>query len=100
MEQARHAFRENHLAEILRDQAASWRLGRDLDQYLSAIEARISAIASEQERDAAIEWLSWARAYRQNIDPLMKPLTVPATRKPSPEDRKPFLEGWSPYAPS
>jgi hypothetical protein len=63
------------------------------------MEARIAAIASQQERDAAMEWLNWARAYRQSIDPLMRPLAVPVTRKPLPEDLKPFLEGWNPYTP-
>lgn len=99
MEQARHAFRENQLAEVLRAQAANWRLGQGLDEYLLAMETKIAVIASKQAQDAAMEWLNWARGYRQNIDPLMKPLAVPATRKPSPEDLKPFLEGWSPYTP-
>lgn len=99
IEQARHAFRENQLAEVLRAQVTNWRLGKDLDEYLPAMETRIAAIGSEHERDAAIEWLNWARTYRQSIDPLTKPLVIPTTRKPSPEDLKPFLGGWSPYTP-
>jgi hypothetical protein len=99
MDQAEHDFREARLAAVLRGQVADWRLSRELDAYLAEMEASIPAIVGKKERAAATEWMTWAREYRRRIDPLTKPLGTPAVRKPTPDDLKPFLHGWSPYGP-
>jgi hypothetical protein len=99
MDQAQRDFREAKLAEALRAQVADWRLSRELDAYLEAMEAAIPSIVGEKKQTAAAEWLSWAKEYRRNIDPLTKPLAKPTVPKPDPDGLKPFLRGWSPYGP-
>jgi len=45
------------------------------------------------------EWIDWIAGYRQEIDPFRQSPVMPAVRDPSPEDLRPFLNGWSPYGP-
>jgi hypothetical protein len=59
----------------------------------------VKAISSKAERAAAEHWLVWVTEYRQRIDPLNQPLRMPTERKPSKEELKPYLNGWSPYGP-
>jgi hypothetical protein len=59
----------------------------------------ICGITSGRERAAAEKWLAWAGEYRAAVDPLRHSLTMPPDRKPTAEDLKPFLRGWSPYGP-
>jgi hypothetical protein len=68
MDQARHDYREARLAQLLRSQLGNWQLGRELDDYLTELEAAIAAIASRREQEAAAEWLAWARQYRHAIN--------------------------------
>lgn len=99
MEQARHEFREAGRIEELTRQLEARRLAADLDGYLSAMREQIRAITSDTERAAAESWLTWISEYRSKIDPLRHPLRMPPDHKPSKEDLKPFLHGWSPYGP-
>lgn len=99
MDHARRDFQEARRAEVLRGQLADWQLGNDLDDYLAAMETSIPTLTSVQEQDAAAEWLAWAKEYRQNINPLAKPLAIPSVPKPKPDELKPYLRGWSPYGP-
>jgi hypothetical protein len=99
MEQSRHEFREAGRIEELTRQLEAWRLAADLDGYLSAMREQIGAITSDTERAAAESWLTWISEYRSRIDPLRHSLRTPPDRKPSNEDLKPFLHGWSPYGP-
>jgi len=48
---------------------------------------------------AAEQWLAWVRDYRQRIDPLGRQLSMPTERKPSKEELRLVLNGWSPYGP-
>jgi hypothetical protein len=99
MEQARHEFREaGRIGELTR-QLEAWRLAAGLDGYLSAMREQIRAITSDTERAAAESWLTWISDYRSRIDPLRHSLRMPPDRKPSNEDLRPFLHGWSPYGP-
>lgn len=98
-EQARHDFREADRADLLTRQLQSWRLAKELDSYLSEMRAIVLAMTSEEERAAAQDWLSWISQHRQSIDPLQQPLRMPPEPKPTAEDLRPFLRGWSPYGP-
>src|ERR1022692_4112894 len=99
MDQARHDFRQAQLAAVLREQLKNWRLGQELDAYLAAMEASIPGIVGERQQMAATEWLTWAREYRRSVDPLANPLAMLTVPEPTPEDLKPFLQGWNPYGP-
>jgi hypothetical protein len=99
MDQARHEFREAGRIQELTRQVDAWRLAADLDAYLTAMREHTRAITSDTERSAAESWLTWVSEYRIRIGPLRYSLMMPPDRKPSNEDLKPFLDGWSPYGP-
>jgi len=98
MELARHDFRQAALAAELTSQLERRRLAAEIDQYLAGLRAVLQD-AGEQQPAGAPEWTDWIASYRQEIDPLRHPQVVPAVRHPSPEDLRPFLNGWSPYGP-
>jgi hypothetical protein len=60
---------------------------------------RIRGTTTGRKRAAAEKWLAWVSEYRAAVDPLRHSLTMPLDRKPTTEDLKPFLRGWSPYGP-
>lgn len=97
MERARHDFREAALAGELNGQLQQRRLVAEIDQYLAGLQAVVKD-GGEQSAGAR-QWTDWIDSYRQEIDPLRHPLGMPAVRDPSPEDLRPFLNGWSPYGP-
>jgi hypothetical protein len=99
IEQARHDFREAGRADLLTGQLQSWRLAKELDSYLSEMQAIVLAMTSEEERAAAQDWLSWISQHRQSMDPLRQRLRMPPDPKPTAEDLRPFLLGGSPYGP-
>ena len=47
----------------------------------------------------AEEWLAWAIAYADAIDPLRRAFEMPSNPEPSPEQLKPYLQGLNPYGP-
>jgi hypothetical protein len=98
MELARHAFRQAALAAELARQLERRRLAAEIDQYLAGLRA-VLRDAGEQQPAAAPEWIDWIAGYRQEIDPFRQSPVMPAVRDPSPEDLRPFLNGWSPYGP-
>ena len=61
--------------------------------------AIVLAMTSQEERAAAQDWLNWISQHRQTLDPLRQPLRMPPDPKPTGEDLRPFLRGWSPYGP-
>lgn len=92
-------LRSAHRAEILMRQVDDWARAAQLDAFLDAMEAAIDRMADAEDEAAAREWLNWARRYRRQIDPLNHPLAMPADPKPSAENLKPYLGGWSFYGP-
>lgn len=98
MERARHDFRQAALAAELAGQLQRRRLAAEIDQYLAGLRAVLQD-AGEQQPAGAREWTDWIGSYRQEIDPLRRPPVMPAIHDPSPEDLRPFLNGWSPYGP-
>lgn len=98
-EQAKVQLREHHHGEVLVEHAERWQQAQHLDAYIDAMTSRIVALTGD-ERDAAEQWLAWARDYRAALDPLNQPLALPADPDYSAEALKPFMRGWSPYGPS
>ncbi len=99
IEAAKQQLREAHRADILMRQADDWACAIGLDRYLDALEVTIDATPTAEERSAPQEWLDWARGYRHRLDPLNRPLAIPADPKPTADNLKPFLKGWSFYGP-
>jgi hypothetical protein len=98
LETAKVAAAEHHRAETLAEQVDRWLECRNLDVYLEAADQTAAAMTGES-RERAIEWLAWARGYRQRLDPLTNDLRMPATPALTGEDLRPFMNGLSPYGP-
>jgi hypothetical protein len=98
MAEARLDFLEAQRGQELGRQAAAWRERQELEEYLAAMTEKADGLAGE-ERAAAQEWLGWAHRYAQALDPLEAPLGMPRLREPTPDELKPFLNGWNPYGP-
>jgi hypothetical protein len=99
IERAKIDFREAQRTAVLTEQLDLWRMARDLDAYLAEMAAVVARIPGKAASTAAEQWLHWVTEYRQRIDPLDQPLGMPTERKPSKEELKPYLNGWSPYGP-
>jgi hypothetical protein len=98
MSRARHDFRQAALAGELASQLERWRLAAEIDQYLAGLR-EVLQNADRPQPTGAREWTDWIASYRHEIDPIRHPPVMPAVREPSPEDLRPFLNGWSPYGP-
>ena len=83
---------ETHRAEVLKAQLAAWQHARQFDDYLAAMDARITQIHDREAAAAAREWLAWARAYVASLDPLDGALAMPSDPEPTPAALAPFLE--------
>lgn len=81
----RHA--ENVRAETLRSQHAAWREASQLREFLEAMTATVDGMSAGAGRDAAVEWRDWCRRYIDSVDPLDKPLVMPAIRRPTWDER-------------
>lgn len=78
---------ENVRAETLRSQHAAWREVSQIREFLEAMTATVDGMSAGAGRDAAVEWRDWCRRYIDTVDPLSRPLTMPATRRPTWEER-------------
>jgi hypothetical protein len=99
---AEAALHESRRAEILRDQVDRGNEVANVMSYVTA--ARAAAVLGESESPidsvpATTEWLDGAETFAMSIDPLRRPLAMPADRPFTSDDLKPFLHGWSPYGP-
>ena len=97
MERARHDFQQAALAAELNAQLQQWRLAAEIDQYLAGLRTVLQDTGEQPA--GAREWTDWIASYRQEIDPLQHLPVMPTVCDPSPEDLRPFLDGWSPYGP-
>lgn len=98
LENAKVRLREHHRGTVLMAQVQRWRQAQQLDAYIDAMATRVATLTGE-ERAAATEWMSWAREYRHQLDPLTQPPAVPSDPDYTAEALKPFMRGWSPYGP-
>lgn len=101
MQEAKEQAAQALLAEVLSEQAARWQEASALRAYGDALEEAIAdAIpVGEAEMSSSRQWLAWIRRYVEAIDPLKLVPGMPQTREPTPEELKPYLQGWSPHGP-
>jgi hypothetical protein len=90
---------QSHRARVLQEQVRAWELATSLCAYVAAMEARIAGCADPDEREAAEQWLRWAREYAEQVDPLNRVLRMPTDPKPTAEALAPFMKGWDPNGP-
>ena len=81
-----------HRADVLKAQLTAWQYTRQLDDYLTAMDTRITQIEDQKTAVAAREWLAWARAYTAGLDPLNGMLAMPEDPEPTQSALAPFLE--------
>lgn len=96
IELAKERWLEARRGSALREQTQAWHDSQMIRDY-------IAALAREQgasERSA--EWVAWARAYADRVDPLQRSQQLPEMAPQiAPDDLKPFLpRGVSPYGPA
>ncbi|MCZ4103461.1 MULTISPECIES: hypothetical protein [unclassified Streptomyces] len=102
MDVAKEQAVREQLAQVLREEAGRWQEAAALRAYCMALERRIGeleGVADETTLDSARRWLEWAGGYARSIDPLGRLPKMPHTRELTPEELKPYLQGWSPYGP-
>lgn len=91
VDRAKVLLRESHRAQVLATQAADWRQADDLRAYASAMEKVVEAVSNPGEKAAAAEWLEWARAHAEAVDPLNGALRMPDDPEATTEALRPFL---------
>lgn len=97
MAQARTDLVEDHRLKTLRAQLHAWQEATAIRAYCHALEAHQTTRPNTIE--AARQWIVWARAYADRIDPVLQSPELPDPPAIRPEDLRPYLHGWSPYEP-
>jgi hypothetical protein len=90
MDEAKTAARDDELGKVLRGQIVRWQEGKQIDEYLAALEERISKLSGERGHDAEA-WLGWARNYRSRLDPLTGHVGLPADCEFTGAELAPFM---------
>ena len=98
MARYRDQYRQAALAAELAAQLDRFRLAADIDRYLAALRSAPRPAGHEQAAVSG-EWIDWVAAYREGIDPARQTPAMPEIPDPSPQDLRPFLDGWSRYGP-
>jgi hypothetical protein len=92
--EARDLYIEHHRINDLKDKLARRQTAASLREFLLECQQAHGHDAGTQE------WLAWADAYLQRLDPLGTPPCLPTVPEPSREDLRPFMPpGWNPYHP-
>ena len=99
MKRAKERLQEANRAETLVRQLDDWQTATALVGYLDAMSALVAAMPDDGTRSEAESWLSWATKYAAQLNPLSGKIAMPADVNGTPDNLKPFLDGWSPYGP-
>jgi len=83
---------EQHRTEVLIAQLAAWEQAQQLDDYLAAMDRKITQIEDPDTAAAASEWLAWAHEYAARTNPLNGQLAMPPDPEPTHAALAPFLE--------
>lgn len=98
METARVHYVEDVRRSALRDEVARWREANEVRRYCDAL-AEVATSADDDWAAKLRKWITWARGYADDVDPLRGDPALPDPPEPGPEDLRPYLDGWSPYGP-
>ncbi|MEV0065656.1 hypothetical protein [Amycolatopsis sp. NPDC050768] len=90
MTDARRQFRRDQRAALLATQVEAWELADRIRAFCQA---------ANRSGHGDGDWLAWARAYADEIDPTTGLMTGPEDVEPGPDDLRPYLGRWSPYGP-
>lgn len=91
---AKERLIETHRAARLRAEADAWHDAERLRRYCDAMATRYG------DHAVTTDWLAWARAYADGLDPLMQPPSMPAPPDVTPEALQDHLpQGWSAHGP-
>lgn len=90
-------LQEHHRAEVLLKQADDWQRAGQLRAYVESMRQKTEALATDEERLAAVEWVEWASRFAESLDPLNREIAMPADVEAGPEALQRFMGGWSAY---
>jgi hypothetical protein len=94
MAEAHERCYQARCAEILDQQVEAWEHAERIRRYCDHLESHHNGGTPAQE------WVTWARAHGDRLDPARQVPQMPdRPEKVTPEDLRPFLDGWSPYGP-
>ncbi|MFD7645668.1 hypothetical protein ACFV4P_34050 [Kitasatospora sp. NPDC059795] len=100
MNRARHELLHSHRRDRLREQVDAWHEAVRVRAYCDALQQHLAqAPAPDPEARAVLEWITWARAHADSIDPVPTHPQTPADPVITPDGLRPFLCGWSPHEP-
>ncbi|MFD8461492.1 hypothetical protein [Streptomyces antimycoticus] len=88
--QARERQVERHRANVLVEQVKAWHRADEIRAFCHAASARVGGASVTAEEQ---EWLQWAEAYAERIDPLRAPLGIPPDPPASREALRELLQG-------
>lgn len=91
--QAREQQVEQHRAQVLVEQVTAWRRADDIRAFCRAARGRANGASPPGE----LEWLHWAEAYAEQIDPLRGALGAPSEPSADRQTLAEFLRA-DPYA--
>jgi hypothetical protein len=98
-DRAEALLQEHHRAEVLMKQADDWHRAGQLRTYVEAMREKADAITSDDERAAASQWVEWASAFAEWLDPLSRPIAMPEEVEPAAEALRPFMDEWNAFGP-
>lgn len=94
MSEATARFLEAHRKQVFLEEVDQRHRTNRVQEYLAAMEDRISAMTDSQAKTVAREWLKWCQACTSEIDPLNRVIRMPDDIEPTDEALRPFLPDW------
>jgi hypothetical protein len=97
MQQAHRRYEAHTRWEHFTQLSVGWHAARQHHEFLSAARRAADGL-DEPLREQALTQLALVADQLHDSDPIQHPeLLIPQISKPTPEDLKPYLGGWSPY---
>lgn len=98
---ARRRAVEDHRRTTFNTAMDQWQKAANMRAFCDALE--LASAGGAGGKGELTTWLAWARARADKIDPTVGTPTftdADSTIEPSPEDLRPYLNGWSPDRPA
>ena len=101
MEEARCRYDQHARWDHFKDRSRDWQAIRQHREFLAAARSAIEHVGDEGTRAELGVQLGLAERLLDELDAVRHPeLLLPPVPEPTPDDLKPFLDGWSPYGPN